>query len=199
MTTDSGYLFAAMTQLMQDKPAPPLTELQPKLYKRGFLSFAFDGQYKFARYYAPDDFTGEQQKQMAQSTTQNPEAYQLYLKGRNSLHKRGADNINQSVALFKLAIAADPAYAPAYAALADAYNIAPSWTGMSEHEAATQSLTTAHKALELNPQLGDAHAALAAALVDSFRWAEAEKEFRRALELEPNTPNSTMPTHSCIW
>jgi Tfp pilus assembly protein PilF len=57
---------------------------------------------------------------------------------------------------------------------------------MSEHEAATQSLTTAHKALELDPQLGDAHAALAAALVDSFRWAEAEKEFRRALELEPN-------------
>ena len=56
MTVDSGYLFAAMTQLMQDKVAPPLTELQPKLNKRGFLSFAFDGQYKFARYYAPNDF-----------------------------------------------------------------------------------------------------------------------------------------------
>lgn len=56
MTIDSGYLLAAMNQLMQDKPAPSLTELQPNLSKRGFLSFAFDGQYKFARYYAPDDF-----------------------------------------------------------------------------------------------------------------------------------------------
>ncbi len=56
MTIDSGYLLAAMNELMQDKPAPSLTELQPKLNKRGFLSFAFDGQYKFARYYAPDDF-----------------------------------------------------------------------------------------------------------------------------------------------
>ena len=56
MTIDSGYLLAAMNELMQDKPAPSLTELQPKLNKRGFLSFAFDGQYKFARYYAPNDF-----------------------------------------------------------------------------------------------------------------------------------------------
>jgi TolB-like protein/predicted Ser/Thr protein kinase len=130
--------------------------------------------------------TGEQQKEMAQTTTQNSEAYENYLKGRNALHKRGTDNINQSIALFKQAIAADPAYAPAYAALADAYNIAPSWTGMSEREANAQALTTVHKALELDPQLAEAHAALASALVINFEWAEAEKEFRRALELEPN-------------
>jgi len=56
MTVDSGYLLSSMTQLVQNKPSPPLTELQPKLDKRGFLSFAFDGQYKFARYYAPANF-----------------------------------------------------------------------------------------------------------------------------------------------
>ena len=56
MTIDSGYLLSSMTQLLQNKPCPPLTELQPKLDKRGFLSFTFDGQYKFARYYAPDNF-----------------------------------------------------------------------------------------------------------------------------------------------
>ena len=56
MTIDSGYLLSAMTQLMQDKPAPPLEELRPNLNKRGFLSFAFDGRYKFARYYAPSNF-----------------------------------------------------------------------------------------------------------------------------------------------
>jgi TolB-like protein len=130
--------------------------------------------------------TGEQQKQLAQSTTQNAEAYQFYLKGRYLLHKRGVDNINQSIALFKQAVAADPAYAPAYAGLADAYDIAPAWTGMSEQEGYTQSLAAAHKALELDPQLAEAHAALAAILVHDFQWAEAEKEFQRALELEPN-------------
>ncbi len=56
MTIDSGYLLSAMTQLMQGKPAPPLEALRPNLNKRGFLSFAFDGRYKFARYYAPSNF-----------------------------------------------------------------------------------------------------------------------------------------------
>jgi arylsulfatase len=56
MTIDSGYLLSSMTQLVQNRPSPSLTELQPKLDKRGFLSFAFDGQYKFARYYAPANF-----------------------------------------------------------------------------------------------------------------------------------------------
>jgi TolB-like protein/Flp pilus assembly protein TadD/predicted Ser/Thr protein kinase len=130
--------------------------------------------------------TGEQQKQMAQSTTQNAEAYQFYLKGRYLLSKRGTDNINKSIELFKQAIAADPGYAPAYAGLANAYNIAPSWTGMSEQEGYVQSLPAAHKALELDPQLADAHAALGSALVKNFQWAEGVKEFQRALELEPN-------------
>ena len=56
LTIDSGYCVAGMTQLLQNKPAPPLTDLQTKLQKRGFMSFVFDGQYKFARYYAPANF-----------------------------------------------------------------------------------------------------------------------------------------------
>ena len=56
MTIDSGYLLSAMTAELQGKPTPPVTELQSKLHKRGFLSFVFDGQYKFARYYAPSNF-----------------------------------------------------------------------------------------------------------------------------------------------
>lgn len=56
LTIDADYCVAGMTELLQNKPAPPLTELQSKLNKRGFLSFAFDGQYKFARYYAPANF-----------------------------------------------------------------------------------------------------------------------------------------------
>ncbi|PXX02235.1 arylsulfatase A-like enzyme [Mycolicibacterium moriokaense] len=56
LTIDADYCLAGMKELLQNKPAPPLTELQSKLNKRGFMSFAFDGQYKFARYYAPANF-----------------------------------------------------------------------------------------------------------------------------------------------
>ena len=55
-TINSGYLLTAMTGDLDGKPAPPLTTLEPQLGKRGFLSFVFDGQHKFARYYAPNDF-----------------------------------------------------------------------------------------------------------------------------------------------
>ena len=130
--------------------------------------------------------TGEQQKQLAQSTTQNSEAYQLYLKARYLLNQRGRDNINQSIELFKQAIAADPNYALAYAGLANAYNIAPSWMYIDSQQAAAQALTAARKALELDPQLADAHGAMAVALSESFQWQEAEKEFQQALRIEPN-------------
>lgn len=56
LTIDADYCVAGMRELLQNKPAPPLTELQAKLGKRGFMSFAFDGQYKFARYYSPAKF-----------------------------------------------------------------------------------------------------------------------------------------------
>jgi arylsulfatase len=56
LTIDADYCVAGMKELLQNKPAPPLTDLQSKLHKRGFMSFAFDGQYKFARYYAPANF-----------------------------------------------------------------------------------------------------------------------------------------------
>jgi arylsulfatase len=56
LTIDSDYCVAGMKELLQNKPAPPLTELQSKLTKRGFMSFVFDGKYKFARYYAPATF-----------------------------------------------------------------------------------------------------------------------------------------------
>ncbi|MCV7178921.1 sulfatase-like hydrolase/transferase [Mycolicibacterium sphagni] len=56
LTIDADYCVAGMKELLQNKPAPPLTDLASKLNKRGFLSFAFDGQYKFARYYAPNNF-----------------------------------------------------------------------------------------------------------------------------------------------
>ena len=130
--------------------------------------------------------TGEQQVQIARGTTQNPDAYQAYLKGRYLLNKRGVENINQSIELFQQAIAADPGYALAYAGLANAYTIAPSWTGMDSQQANRQAIAAAGKALELDPRLAEAYGAQGAAFADDFQWAEAQKAFQRALELEPN-------------
>jgi tetratricopeptide (TPR) repeat protein len=130
--------------------------------------------------------TGEQQKQIARGTTANSEAYQLYLKGRYYWNKRGADNINQSIDLFKQAIANDPSYALAHAGLADAYSVAPSYTGMASLQASALAMPAARKAIELDPQLAEAHGAMATALANAFQWPEAEKEFHRALELAPN-------------
>ena len=132
--------------------------------------------------------TGEQQKQIARGQTQNAAAYQLYVKGRYLLNKRGIDNIKQSLQLFQQAIDADPSYALAYAGLAEVYTIAPSWMGVSfdPRESTARALAAAHKALELDPELPEGHGALADALANSYQWAEAEKEFQRALELAPN-------------
>ncbi|MFI5115675.1 MAG: protein kinase [Terriglobales bacterium] len=130
--------------------------------------------------------TGEQQRQMSRGHTQNSAAYQLYVKGRYLLNKRGNDNINKSLELFQQAIDADPGYALAYAGLADAYNIAPSWTGMDARQGNAQALSAARKALELDPELAEGHGALALALCGDFQWGEAEREFQHALELAPN-------------
>ena len=130
--------------------------------------------------------TGEQQKQIARGTTANSEAYQLYLKGRYYLNQRGAENINKSIDLFKQAIDTDPSYALAYAGLADAYTVAPPYTGIDSRKANALAMPAARKAIELDPQLAEAHAALAAGLVNEYKWAEANKEFLRALELAPN-------------
>jgi TolB-like protein/tetratricopeptide (TPR) repeat protein/predicted Ser/Thr protein kinase len=133
--------------------------------------------------------TGEQQKQIAHGGTNNPEAYELYLKGRFYWNKRGPKNIKKSIELFAQAVAADPTYALAYAGLADAYNVAPSYTGISSEEANSLAMPAALKAVQLDPQLAEAHGALASALVNQFHWNEANAEFQKAIELAPNDAN----------
>jgi TolB-like protein/predicted Ser/Thr protein kinase/thioredoxin-like negative regulator of GroEL len=130
--------------------------------------------------------TGEQQKQIARGATSNSEAYQLYLKGRFAWNQRTNESVRNSIELFKQAIGADPSYALAYAGLADAYAVAPSYTGMASEESNAQTMAAARKAVQLDPQLSEAHGAMAAAWVGQFNWPEAEQEFQRALELAPN-------------
>jgi serine/threonine protein kinase/tetratricopeptide (TPR) repeat protein len=129
---------------------------------------------------------GTEQQRLARAATTNPEAYRLYLEGRQLWYGRTPDGLQKSIALFQQAIAADPNYALAYSGLADTYNIAPSYIPITSKQAELLADEATRKALELDDSLPEAHAARAFALANEWRWNEAESEFRRALELNPN-------------
>jgi len=135
--------------------------------------------------------SGEQHHAMMKVATSNSEAYQLYLKGRFNWNQRTTESLKQSIDLFQRAIEADPRFALAYAGLADTYNVVPSYgTGISSVQAHTLATAAARKALELDPSSPEAHTSFAVTLAFDFQWDQAEREFRRAIELNPN--NSTV-------
>jgi serine/threonine protein kinase/tetratricopeptide (TPR) repeat protein len=120
--------------------------------------------------------------------TPNPEAYRLYLQGRFYWNKRSEVNLNKSIEYFDQAIAIDPAYALAYAGLADAYGVMPSNADdQRPDETYPKARAAAQKALEIDPTLAEPHATLGYVLHEyDWKHAEAEKEFKRAIELDPN-------------
>ena len=129
---------------------------------------------------------GPSQK-LGSAGTSNPEAYRLYLEARQLWYGRTPAGLKKSIDLFQQAIAADPNYALAYAGLADTYNIAPSYTiSITSKRAELLADEATRKALELDDSLPEAHAARALALATAWKWSEAEPEFQRALELNPN-------------
>ena len=131
--------------------------------------------------------SGADEQRLAKNFTENTEAYQLYLKGRYHWNKRTATDIRKSVEYFQQAIDKDPTYALAYAALAEAYVLIPSYTRDSPKESYERARTAAIKALEMDETLADAHTALAI-VKNEYDWnfAEAERDFKRAIELNPN-------------
>ncbi len=130
--------------------------------------------------------SGAEQQRLTRAAATNPEAYRLYLEGRQLWYGRTPEGLQKSIALFQQAIAADPNYALAYSGLADVYNIAPSYIPIGSRQAELLADEAAHKAVELDDSLSEAHAARAFALANLNRWSESEPEFRRALELNPN-------------
>jgi eukaryotic-like serine/threonine-protein kinase len=131
-----------------------------------------------------------QRNLMAQRPTQNSEAYQLYLQGRFYWNRRTTDGVNKAIDYFQQAIAKDPNFALAYAGLADSYfSLAINSAVLSPKEAGAKARQAAEKALELDPSLGEAHASMGIALL-MFEWdfAGADRQFRRAIELNPGYP-----------
>jgi adenylate cyclase len=131
--------------------------------------------------------TGSEKSSIAKTPTVNPEAYELYLKGKSLWEKRSGDNIPKAIAYYEQAIARDPNYALAYAGLSSAYILVPFYTGADRLDAGSKAKDAALKALRLDPNLAEAHAALGKTLF--FReidLAGAMREYKRAIELNPN-------------
>jgi non-specific serine/threonine protein kinase len=128
---------------------------------------------------------GDQQQPLVKAGTDNLEAYQLYLKGRALFYQRGR-GIPRSLECFKRAIALDEKYALAWAGLADAYCML-AWYGFVRPQASLpHAKEAATRAVALGPSLAEAHTALAMAYnFCDWDWSNAEREFRRALELNP--------------
>jgi len=132
--------------------------------------------------------TGEEQRRLGSAGTRNPEAYRLYLEGRQLWYGRTPEGLKKSIDLFQQAIAADPNYALAYAGLGDTYNVIPSYgAGITSRQAGALADEATRKALELDDSLPEAHLARAGTLTFAWKWKEADEEFRRAIELNPNS------------
>src|SRR5262245_4944868 len=115
------------------------------------------------------------------------EARQLYLKGRNAWNKRTPDSILEGVKLLEQAIQADPNYAEAYAGLADCYNMLVNYSVLPPNEAFPKAKEAADKALELDEDLAEAHTARAFIyFMWEWNWADAGREYSRAIELKPD-------------
>ncbi|HUE81829.1 MAG TPA: protein kinase [Pyrinomonadaceae bacterium] len=134
--------------------------------------------------------SGEEQRRLTKHHTENAEAYQLYLNGRFYWEKRTPEGLNRAIEYFREAIARDPNYALAYAGLADSYallgvfHLPPGETFPKAREAALN-------ALRIDDTLAEAHAALGHIKQQyEYDWAGAEREYKRAIELNPNYANA---------
>jgi TolB-like protein/Flp pilus assembly protein TadD len=120
-----------------------------------------------------------------------PKAYEAYLRGRFHWNKRTGEQLQKAIALFNLAIEVDPAFARAHAGLADTYVIAPIFGLMPPRQALAETRAAATAALAIDEASSEAHAALAYALaLYEWDWEGAEREFTRALELNPSAAMS---------
>jgi TolB-like protein/Flp pilus assembly protein TadD len=130
--------------------------------------------------------TGEERARLTAARPVSPEAYESYLQGMVAKGNSRAE-VEKRIAYFDDAIRKDPAFAQAYVGLADAYGtLGTVFVGAPPSETRPKVIKAARKALELDPDLADAHVLLANIYTRQWKWAEAETEYRRALDLNPN-------------
>src|SRR5947207_4752215 len=131
--------------------------------------------------------TGSEERMMSKKPTANPEAYELYLKGRFFWNKRTSLDLPKSAEYFNQAIAKDPNYALAFSGLADAYVLYPDYGVGAPDEFYPKAKEMALKALGLEPSLGAPHATLGAVYTNRYHdFAQALADFEVAIALDPN-------------
>jgi TolB-like protein/Tfp pilus assembly protein PilF len=132
--------------------------------------------------------SGEEQKQLRKRDTNNPEAYQAYIRGRYYWNKRTAENVRKAIEQFQQSADKDPNFALAYVGLADCYLLLGEYTGVPSSDTIPKSMAFTERALQLDPSLGEAHTTLAWSYGFLWQWERADSEFKRAIELSPNYP-----------
>ena len=131
--------------------------------------------------------SGVDEVKVAKAATNSPEAYQLYLRGRFHWNKRTGESLKQAVEFFNQAIEKDPNYALAYSGLAESYVLFPNYSVAFPHDCMPKAKAAALRAIQLDDSLAETHVALGIYYAN-FAWNQpaSEKEFRRAIEINPN-------------
>lgn len=131
--------------------------------------------------------TPSEQSRLATAGAIDPSAYDSYLRGRSYWNQRNETSLHKAIEQFNKAIEVEPSYAAAYSGIADCYTTMGYLSYLDPLDAFPRARDAATKALDLDPSLAEAHASLAYYnLYHAWNWAEAEKEFKRAIELNPN-------------
>jgi TolB-like protein/Flp pilus assembly protein TadD len=130
--------------------------------------------------------SGAEKTAIAKKPTENPEAYELYLKGRFFWNKRSGADLHKAIEFFNQAIAKDPNFALAYAGLADSYLLLPNYGGTATADALPPARAAVTKALELDASLAEAYASLALLETLELRLERSVADLERAVQLKPN-------------
>jgi serine/threonine protein kinase/tetratricopeptide (TPR) repeat protein len=134
--------------------------------------------------------TAAEQQRLTKRYTSVPEAHELYLKGRYLWNRRTRETVQRAAQYFQEALDKDPGYALAWAGLADCYGVYSVYGVLSSKESVPRAKEAATKALEADDTLAEAHASLGYADSYAWDWSGADREFRRAIELDPSYPTA---------
>ena len=134
--------------------------------------------------------TGEEKQRLTKRHTESTFAYHAYLKGRYYWNKRTTEWLRKGVEQFRQAIDLDPSYASAYAGLSDSYTLLVVREALKPEEGLAKAKAAASMALAIDESFGEAHASLGHAMLHNWEWSVAEKELKRAIEINPRYPTA---------